>query len=463
MQVLRSDLADPFALGADERLWLYNGFDCMVTREVADALLPKLDPVTQATYEFSRRLQAPALAMMLRGFRVDKAARQLEVRKLNQRGTKLRSQIDTAAQAVWGKGLNPNSWPQRFGLLYEHMKLPEQFDPKTRKLTTGKAALEVLHFEAPELIGPLLEFANLKDLNRMLRAGVEADGRMYCTFNPAATETGRWSSSRGAFWGGTNLQNVPKGDTGTPSMRHLFVPDEGWLLVSMDLSQSDSRCVAYLAQDENYIAAHEKGDIHLAVASTVYQVPLEKITSKQRKGGKWRQHALNYFPGGAGRCAKMLAARGASTYERELPFVERSFAEFPKVRLWHNKVSAQLRDKGVFTTPFGRRRRFFGRPWAGHTLREAIANGPQSMTTDALNHGLLRIFEGLEARGNLRLLAQVHDELVFQVRERPGLSDDIIRAKHLMEQPVKVHGRQMTIPVSVKTGRNWRDMDRWAA
>ena len=85
------------------------------------------------------------------------------------------------------------------------------------------------------------------------------------------------------------------------------------------------------------------------------------------------------------------------------------------------------------------------------------------MTTDALNHGLLRIFDRLEPQGNLQLLAQVHDELVFQVKAMPRLSDVIIQAKHLMEQPVEVHGRQMTIPVSVKTGRNWRDMDKWAA
>ncbi len=451
-QIIHTDTIDPFALSEDEREWLYNGMDCMMPIEIHDRLMERADDVALKSYEFSRQLLGPAMAMMLRGLPVDVPVARRTLAGLGKVGDRLRRTIDAEAEAIWGKPLNPNSFPQKMDLFYGHMKLPEQHNAKG-KATTDKGALKILYNYAPALVGAMQEFGGLKDLKRVLSAGIDRDGRMRGGFNVCGTETGRWSSAGGAMGGGTNLQNVPK------KIRNIFRAPDGWVILSCDLSRSDSMAVAYYAEDEAYIQAHLEEDLHRAVASIVFGIPIGEVNDAQYKIGKGCQHALNYFPGGRSRCTWMLHKRLGIPIELAEEFVKKSFSRFGKVRDWQRATRKELLDDGALTNAFGRRRKFFSKLTDDHTFREAVSYRPQSTTSDVLNWGLLNVWHELDGP-DLEVVAQVHDEIVMLVRaERLDvLVPEVLRC---MKVPVEIHGRIMTIPSDAKAGPNWRDIEDW--
>ena len=110
----------------------------------------------------------------------------------------------------------------------------------------------------------LLELRDLAKIISVLRTPLSPDGRMFCSFNVAGTETNRWNSSKSIYDLGTNLQNI------TERLRRMFIPDPGYVFLSPDLAQAESRAVAYLSGDEAYIKACESSDLHTLVASMVW-------------------------------------------------------------------------------------------------------------------------------------------------------------------------------------------------
>ena len=126
---------------------------------------------------------------------------------------------------------------------------------------------------------------------------------------------------------------------------------------------------------------------------------------------------------------------------------------FPHIRFWHDRTRNELRLTGTLTTPFGRRRRFFGRRDDDATLREAIAYEPQSMTADEIDEGILRIWRS----NKVQLLIQVHDSILLQYPEE--LETTIIPEliKLITVEQTLVNGRKFIVPAECKTGWNWAD------
>lgn len=457
---------------------VYNGLDCGLTYEIHGVLDEKLrrsnSPEPQLVYNFERGMQAPALDMMLRGFKVNSYWRRQGVANLQARLRKLEIVLDKYAQIVWGKGLNPNSPIQMKAFFYgkNGLSLPEQykFEKGVKKVSTNRECLEKLmvYFYAQPIIVCILAMRDTIKKISVLTTEVDADGRMRTSYNVAGTETGRWSSSANAFGGGTNLQNI------TPELRRMFESDRGKKLCYLDLEQAESRVVGLLVWmvtgDPSYLNACESGDLHTTSAKLIWDnlawtgdIKADKKIAEQifyrqytyRDMSKRGGHGTNYY----GKPPTMARHLKVETAFME-SFQHRYFGAFPGIPKWHLWVKQQLDLHQVLVTPLGRTRTFFGRHDDDTTLREAIAFVPQSVVGDLLNYILYDFFLNLRP---MELLAQVHDAIVFQYPE-PAEVDIVPRALEMARVPITVESivkpgtyRTITIPTECKVGWNWAD------
>lgn len=454
------DTSQPFPDDPNSIYWIYNGLDCCVTREVFDATEPLLVLSTRKVYTFEREMQGPAMHLMERGIRVDKSALHAGLDHLIWERAKYEGWLDKLASALWEGGLNPRSPVQLARFFYDVLKLPRQyaFTKGERKLSTNRESLETLlaYRRARPFIKLILAVRDTGKKLDVLRSSIDSDGRMRVSYNVAGTETGRWSSSKNAFGGGLNFQNV------TPEMRNIFVADPGYILAYCDLEQAESRVVAYISGDQAYIRACESGDLHTTVAKMVWPVEVKNRDDADkpfyrhftyRDMAKRGGHLTNYM-GTAFTMHRTLHIEQAVASE----FQRAYFKAFPGIRAWHRRVSRQIQAEGALETILKRRRTFFGRLRDDATLREAIAYEPQSIVGDLLNMGLLAIWKKLDCVQiqHLQILGQIHDAILLQFKI--GSPHVLKWALKEMEIPISTPAGVMTIPAEAKLGYNWRDL-----
>jgi DNA polymerase I len=463
-------------LGEPTTHQLYCGLDCCVTLEVFEELSSLLTapdasaPDWPVCYSFERALQAPALDMMLRGFKIDQFARYAGIEKTKAESLVIRAQLDELAECIWGRGLNPQSPKQLKEFFYGALRLPEIWISQhgERKLSLNREVLERLeqYFHARPIIALITEARDLAKRLSVLETEISHDGRMRTNYNIGGTNTGRWSSSSDVTGAGTNLQNI------TPELRRMFVADRGWKLCGIDLEQAESREVGWLCGtlfgDWRYLDACENGDLHTTTAKLIWpNLAWTPDAGANRKiadqlfyrGFSYRDmskrggHGSNYL-GSAYTMARHLKVPTAlmENFQRDY------FAAFPAIPRWHQWVAEQLQRTGQLTTPFGRKRIFFGRHDDETTLRKAIAFSPQSSTGDRLNLGLWRIWKHMP---NIQLLAQVHDAVYFQYPECDSQQENEIiqTALRLVEVELSAAGRNYRVPGEAKIGFNWAVAD----
>lgn len=250
---------------------IYNGLDCCVTLEVFNEL-SRLHNSHPEIYSFERALQAPAMDMMLRGFRVDESARQEAINLVTNKIARLQVILNKLAHSVIDKDLNPRSQQQLQKLFYETMRLPKQWVSKKgeRKLSMDREVLEKLelYFHAKPFIACIMAIREEAKNLEVLTKEVDPDGRLRTSYNIAGTETGRWSSSQSVTGTGGNQQNV------TPDLRFICVADPGYKICAIDLEQAESREVGWLCgtlfNDWTYYNACLSGDLHTITARLVW-------------------------------------------------------------------------------------------------------------------------------------------------------------------------------------------------
>ena len=282
---------------------------------------------------------------------------------------------------------------------------------------------------------------------------------MRTSFSIAGTDTGRLSSSRSAFYSGTNFQNID------PRLRRMFEADAGYKIGYIDLEQAEARAVGALIwnvfHDGKYLDFCESGDLHTNVAKMTWKnlgwtgdSTHDKLLAKTkfyrdfsyRDASKRVGHASNYF-GKPPHISKEVRIPVGLVQE----FQRGYFGAFPSISEWHNWVRTQLLKKGFITTFMGRQRWFHGRLWDDTTLRAAIAYEPQSAIADYLNTGLLRVWKS----NKVQLLAQIHDAILFQYPEH--LENEVIPfvQKTLSIEIPLFHNRSFSIPTEAFVGWNW--------
>ena len=453
-------------LTPDERYFIYNGMDAALTLEVFEKLSAEAPEYSKVPYQLELALQAPAVEMMLRGILVDKVALAELSYTLGNKKAKLEKQLNQLASAVWGAGLNPRSPAQLKKFFYQFWKLPKQykFDKGVKKLSTDRAALEKLNVY--QEVRPFISHINAtRDATKqlgVLRTPLQA-GRMRSAFNIGGTETGRWSSSGGAYGGGTNIQNITK------ALRHLFRSDPGYKLAYIDLEQAESRMVGGLVYaatgDTSYIDACESGDLHTFVTKLIWPGltwgdddreiadQLFYLHYSYRDMAKRGGHGTNYY-GKPPTMAKHLKVPVGLVEH----FQSEYFKAFPGIPRWHKLVAQELQTTGFLQTPFSRGRHFFGRLTDEATLRKAIAFLPQSSIADYLNTGMLRVWKQFP---EVQLLAQEHDAILVQYPK--DLESELIpKIEQTLMFPVQFKDRELIIPVESCVGWNWGNHDKEA-
>jgi DNA polymerase I-like protein with 3'-5' exonuclease and polymerase domains len=442
-----------------ERDQVYNGLDCCVTAECLDAMVPQLDALTDATYQFSKALQGPALEMSLRGVLVDRIRLAEVIDDFFDKIDFLERNLSRIVlEGVGLPGFNWRSPADRACLFYDRLGIP-QIKNKGR-LTTDRAAREKM--EAYTIAKPIIThmnaIADLAEKIKKLKTKVDSDGRIRTTYNIAGTNSGRFSSSFSVFGTGGNLQNIEE------SLRSIFIADRGMKFAKCDAKSGESFVVGAiewnLFDDPRYLDACESGDPHTAVARICWPELPWTGDLKRDKGLAERPYYRHYsyrfmckklgHGSNYGGAPPTLAQQSRLPIDVVIAFQPKYFSAFPAHQQWQQYVDSTLRRTGFLVSLTGRKRWFFGRRNDPDVLREAIAYDPQGSLADIVNRAMLHIWK----QNYVTIMMHEHDALTFQYPEH--LEDEIIPRimKDLVVTIPLKHGRELRIPYDCKTGWN---------
>ncbi len=383
---------------------------------------------------------------------MEKEGIQVEKKALEEYGTRLAGQIAVLEQQIYemtGETFNINSPKQLGEILFDKMKLPG-----AKKTKTGySTAAEVLEKLAPDVpaIAKILEYRQLTKLKSTYADGLTSfigpDGRIHGTFNQTITATGRISSTE------PNLQNIPVRMELGREIRKVFVPKEGCVFVDADYSQIELRVLAHMSGDKGLIEAyHQAQDIHRITASQVFHIPLEEVTSLQRRNAKAVNFGIVYGISAFGLSEDLSISR-----QEALEYIDRYFTTYPGVKQFLDNLVTHAREQGFVTTLYGRRRpvpELKSSNFMQRSFGERIAmNSPiQGTAADIMKIAMIRVDRRLRAEGlGARIILQVHDELLIETPEEE--KETVCRL--LREEMEHAASLSVTLEVDVNSGKSW--------
>jgi DNA polymerase-1 len=270
--------------------------------------------------------------------------------------------------------------------------------------------------------------------------------RIHTSYHQANTATGRLSSSD------PNLQNIPVRTEEGRRIRQAFIADAGNVLISADYSQIELRIMAHLSQDEGLLKAFcDDQDIHKFTASEMFGIPLSEVTFEQRRSAKAINFGLIYGMSAFGLAKQLDIDRSAAG-----AYMERYFQRYPGVKIYMENIRKQAEELGYVETVFGRRlylpdirAKNIGRKRAAE--RTAINAPMQGTAADIIKKAMIAVSNCLGVQDDIKMLMQVHDELVFEVKaHRVDEAKAIIR--DCMENTVKL---SVPLIVDIGVGNNW--------
>ena len=432
--------------------------DTVVTycNERSDLALKLADPLRQQLADVSldalyRELELPLIPVLAaierEGIRVD--APQL-IRMSGELDHELAA-LQTDIHALAGVEFNVNSPKQLSEVLFEKLQLPSsRRTGKTRVASTSVAVLEELAL-IHDLPRKVLDWRSLQKLkgtyvDALPQLVNPETGRVHTSFNQAVAATGRLSSSD------PNLQNIPIRTELGRQIRGAFVANDGALLISADYSQIELRVLAHLADDENLVAAFERGDdIHDQTALKVFGPASGLDPHELRRRAKIINYALLY-----GKTAFTLARDIGVSQPAAQAFIDAYFDGFPGVRRYIDETIAGARECGFVSTMFGRRRAVPELASRNGQIRAAAervtVNLPiQGTAADILKRAMIDIHGNLPAGATMILT--VHDELLFEVPEAQAESV----AEQVRERMEHAVSLSVPLTVDVGIGRNWKE------
>lgn len=436
--------------GGPEVLWRYNCLDTVVTYECAMSIKEELHEFGTERFYMgnSHRLIKPLIEMQRRGVKIDIKKREEIDKNLDREIGEMQIRLTKAV----GHELNPNSPKQMKEWLYDEMKFPPQRNRSTGSVTANEEAIIRLSKRFPNPIFDLIIDIRKarKLLSTYIRAPLDGDGRIRCSYVITGTETGRLSSRESVYGSGTNLQNIPRGEI----VRSIFIPDNDKKFINADLSQAEARMVAYISNEKRLQAVFEdpEGDVHKRNAAMVFQKSVSSIDESERQLAKTLVHAANYGIG-----ARTFAHIIGTNEARARELLNQYYAMYPGIKQWHLEVKDQIRRTRILTTPLGRKRMFFGR-WGPELIREALAYVPQSTVSDIINMGIIRAWNNLPP--GWEILMQVHDSILMQVPMDAHPMHIHKFIKHYFEILLEVNRVRFKIPVEIKEGLTWGNMKK---
>lgn len=271
-------------------------------------------------------------------------------------------------------------------------------------------------------------------------------GRVHTSYHQAVTTTGRLSSSD------PNLQNIPIRTEEGRKIRQAFIAKTGNVIVAADYSQIELRIMAHLANDENMINAFANGqDIHRTTAAEIFDIPLEQVTSEQRRSAKAINFGLIYGMSAFGLSNQLNISRLEAQQ-----YMDRYFQRYPKVQQFMLDIREKAAEKGYVETLFGRRL-YLPEIKSSNQMRRKAAerlaiNAPmQGTAADIIKVAMINIDRAIRHCDDIQMIMQVHDELVFEVKaDRVDHYTKLIKAE--MEKAIEM---RVPLIVDVGTGQNW--------
>lgn len=430
----------------EDQLWYYNCEDCVKTFEVDIVEQQNVDAMgLRKVHDFQQALFWPVLRTMNKGLRVDTSRRDAFAMELMD---------EIAKREQWlidllGFPVNIKSSPQMKELFYGVLQQKPVVDRKTGSITTNDEALGKIADREPILRPLVKKVQELRSLgvflSTFIRAPLDSDGRMRCSFNIAGTETYRFSSKENAFGTGLNLQNIPKGGGGDglelPNVRSLFIPDPGKTFFDIDLSSADLRIVVWESDEPEMKAMLRAGaDPYTEIAKEFYNDPTITKKDPRRQTFKSFAHGTNYLG-----TAKGLAERLGLSISAAEKTQKWYFERFPRIKKWQDDLKDQVLKRRMVQNIFGYRCYFFDRI-EGTIFNQAAAWIPQSTVACLINRAYVAIDQQLP---EVDILLQVHDSLAGQFDSIEG--DAMVRKiVELAEIPLP-YDDPLVIPVGVKT------------
>lgn len=415
-----------------------------------------------AVFETIDKPLLPVIAKM------SKSGIKLDTQYLQELSANFRAELTDLQAKIYehaGQEFNINSPKQLGDIIYDKLNLK----PKKQKKTAGGARstreseLSQMADDHP-IIGAILRYRELSKLVSTyvdsLPLLVHKDGRVRTTFLPTGTVTGRVGSRD------PNLQNIPIRTEDGRAVRKGFVAEAGYTLVSIDYSQIELRIAAVLSGDAKLIEIFKAGeDVHSAVASRVFGVPPEEITPDMRRKAKVINFGILY---GMGVNALRANLGEGTSREEAQEFLNAYFNTFTRLAEYLEETKAYARTHGYTETMFGRRRHFPGisssAPFIRASAERMAINAPiQGTEGDILRIAMINIdryIEEAKLSDDVRMLLQVHDELVFEIK-KDLVKGVVPKLAALMSEVMKGHDT-LGVPISVeaKAGGNWAEMEK---
>ena len=360
--------------------------------------------------------------------------------------------LEREAFAIAGEEFNLGSPKQLGVILYEKLGMPILSKTATGQPSTAEAVLAELaeqDFPLPKVLMQYRSMSKLKSTytDRLPEQINPRTGRIHTSYHQAVAVTGRLSSSD------PNLQNIPIRTAEGRRIRQAFVAPKGYKLLAADYSQIELRIMAHLAQDEGLLHAFRNDlDVHRATAAEVFGVELENVTNDMRRSAKAINFGLIY-----GMSAFGLAKQIGVDRKQSQAYVDRYFARYPGVLDYMERTRAQAAEQGFVETIFGRRLYLPDINAKNQSLRKGAErmaiNAPmQGTAADIIKKAMVAVNGWLDESGlDARVILQVHDELVLEVRE------DLVDQISEQIRPHMSGAAELAVPllVEVGVGNNW--------
>ena len=444
-----------FDMVALDQATCYAAEDADVTLRLWLVLKPRLVAKgLVSVYERLERPLVPVLANMeQRGISIDRQILSRLSGELAQGAARIEDEI----YALVGERINIGSPKQLGEILFGRMGLPGGSKTKTGQWSTSAQLLEDLAAEGHELPRKIVDWRQLTKLKSTYTDALPGfvnpeTGRVHTSYALASTTTGRLSSSD------PNLQNIPVRTAEGRKIRTAFVAEPGHKLISADYSQIELRVLAHVADIPQLKQAFADGaDIHAITASEMFNVPVEGMPSEIRRRAKAINFGIIY-----GISAFGLANQLSIPREEAGSYIKKYFERFPGIRDYIEETKEFARREGYVETIFGRRIHYpeirSPNPSVRAFNERASTNARlQGTAADIIRRAMIRMDAALANAGldAVRMLLQVHDELIFEARE-----DDVEGAipviREVMENAA-MPAVAMSVPLNVdaRAAHNW--------
>ena len=423
---------------------IYASEDAWVTLRLYFKLKGLLEP---ALFKLAQELEFPFVRVLWQmqrcGIKIDAEM----IKDLIARNEKSLRALTDEIYELCGEQFNINSPAQLGAVLFERLGLPAAKRTKTG-YSTDESVLKDLTALHPA-VGKILDYRELFKLQStyceplLQLALADAQNRVRSNFLQTGTATGRLASKN------PNLQNIPARGTFAKDVRDCFLASEGYSLISLDYSQIELRLLAHFSRDPALLAAFRADeDIHARTAISIFgdAQPAHRTIAKSINFGL-------IYGMGAGKLSDSLGIARAEAKG----YIERYFAAFSTIKEFLQSIKSDAKADGYVSTLFGRRR-YFDFANARNNMvyasyeREAVNTKFQGSAADIIKKAMVEI--SLLLNDEARLILQIHDELIFEVR------DDLAQSFGARAQEIMQSTASLNVPLktSLNIAKRWGEL-----